>query len=151
MGQPDRGSDDYLELGDWNAVCWVCGNKRKASKLKKHWQGYWVCPEHWEARHPQDFVKGITEKPTPPWVQPQPGAVYVNTDWLLCEDSGSIVDNFEDKTNDFDSDWWGDKASNSGGNSYLYKEFILTLKRLIPYRHHTVSYRSNCKNAGCEE
>lgn len=90
MGQPNKGSDDYLELGDWNAVCWVCGNKRKASNLKKHWQGYWVCPEHWEARHPQDFVKGITEKPTPPWVQPQPGNVYVLVS--SPEDRTAIVD-----------------------------------------------------------
>jgi len=88
MGQPVKGSDDHLELGDWNAVCWVCGNKRKASKLKKHWQGYWVCPEHWEPRHPQDFVKAVPDVQTTPWVQPQPTGTYTLTDFLMTESSG---------------------------------------------------------------
>lgn len=70
MARPIRGRADYLELGDWNAVCFECGRKRKASTLKKHWQGYWVCPEHWEPRHPQDFVRGVKDTITPPFQQP---------------------------------------------------------------------------------
>jgi len=70
MSYPSKGRADFLELGDWNAVCFQCGRKRKASTMVKHWQGYWVCPEHWEARHPQDFVRGIKDIMTPPWVQP---------------------------------------------------------------------------------
>ncbi len=49
----------------------------KASMLRKHWQGFWVCPEHWEPRQPQDFARGIKEHPTPPWVQPWPADTYV--------------------------------------------------------------------------
>lgn len=66
------GRADYLALGDWNVQCYQCGRKRKASMLKKHWQGFWVCPEHWEPRHPQDFVRNTTDNMTPPWSQPQP-------------------------------------------------------------------------------
>lgn len=69
MTVPIRGRADYLELGDWNAVCFECGRKRKASSMKKHWQGYWVCPEHWEARQPQDFVRSVPDIIQPPWVQ----------------------------------------------------------------------------------
>jgi hypothetical protein len=64
------GRADYLSLGDWNAACFQCGRKRKASTMKKHWQGYYVCPEHWEPRHPQDFVRGVKEVPGVPWSQP---------------------------------------------------------------------------------
>jgi len=64
------GRADYLALGDWNAICYECGRKFKASMLKKHWQGYWVCPEHWEPRQPQDFVRAIPDIQTPPWTQP---------------------------------------------------------------------------------
>lgn len=64
------GRADYLSLGDWNASCFQCGRKRKASTMKKHWQGYYVCPEHWEPRHPQDFVRGVKENPSVPWSQP---------------------------------------------------------------------------------
>jgi len=64
------GRADRVTLGDWNAVCFECGRKRKASTMKKNWQGYWVCPEHWEPRHPQDFVRALPDNQTPPWVQP---------------------------------------------------------------------------------
>lgn len=63
---------DYLALGDWNAACWQCGRKRKASELRRHWQGYWVCAEHWEPRQEQDFVRATLDTQTPPWTQPPP-------------------------------------------------------------------------------
>ena len=57
--------------GDWLATCFQCGRKVLASSLKRHWQGYWVCPEHWEERHPQDYVRAQTDHQTVPWSQPQ--------------------------------------------------------------------------------
>jgi hypothetical protein len=83
MATPPRGPADYLELGDWNAACYQCGRKFKASQLKKHWQGFWVCPQHWEARHPQDFVRSIVDNMTPPWAQP-PSDTYA----LFCTPNG---------------------------------------------------------------
>jgi hypothetical protein len=56
--------------GDWNAVCFECGRRFPASTLKKHWKGYWVCPTHWEPRQIQDFVSGVPDIQSPPWVQP---------------------------------------------------------------------------------
>ena len=79
------GRADYLELGDWNAVCYECGRKRKASTLVRHWQGDYVCPEHWEARQPQDFVRAVADNQTPPWVQPMPA----NTFAARCSPNGS--------------------------------------------------------------
>lgn len=38
----------YLRLGDWNAICDVCGQKYKASQLMKRWDGLMVCKEDWE-------------------------------------------------------------------------------------------------------
>ena len=64
------GEADYLALGDWNAACSLCGAKRKASVLKKHWTGWWRCAEHWEPRQPQDFVRGVQDVQTVPWSQP---------------------------------------------------------------------------------
>lgn len=63
-------SADYLLLGDYNAVCYECGRKRKASTMVKHWKGYWVCPEHNEPRQPQDFVRASKDPQTVPWSQP---------------------------------------------------------------------------------
>ena len=70
------GRADYYAPGDWNVVCFECGRKRKASMMKKNWQGYWVCPEHWEPRQPQDFVRAVPDQQTPPWVQPMPADVF---------------------------------------------------------------------------
>ena len=78
------GRADHLVLGDWNAVCFECGRKRKASQLKKHWQGYYVCPEHWEPRQPQDFVRALPDRQTPPWTQPMPADAFV----AICTPGG---------------------------------------------------------------
>jgi len=71
-----RGDADFLALGDWNAVCFRCGSKFKASTMLKNWQGFWTCSRCWEPRQPQDFVRGIVDVQTPPWVQPPPQDVF---------------------------------------------------------------------------
>jgi hypothetical protein len=71
------GRADHLELGDWNAVCSLCGFKRKASTMVRNWQGFYRCPEHNEPRHPQDFVRGEQDIQTVPWSQP-PTETFVN-------------------------------------------------------------------------
>lgn len=63
--------DDTYVPGDWNAVCYVCGQDFKASQMRKHWKGYYVCPRDWESRHPQDFVTAPPATKEPPWIQPQ--------------------------------------------------------------------------------
>jgi hypothetical protein len=63
------GRVDYLKLGSWNACCDRCGRNRKGDELKKTWDGLWVCAEHWEPRHPQDFVRAVRENPTPPFIR----------------------------------------------------------------------------------
>lgn len=72
------GRADYYADGDWNAQCYECGKKFKASTLLHHWQGYWVCPRCFEVRHPQDFVRGVPDVQTPPWTQPQPADTFVH-------------------------------------------------------------------------
>lgn len=73
------GRADFLRLGDWNAVCYQCGFKRKGSYLVRNWQGYYVCPEHNEPRHPQDFVRGVPDNQMPPFVQAMPSSIYTYT------------------------------------------------------------------------
>ena len=81
------GRADFLNLGDHNAQCFRCGFKRKAGELRKQWQGYWVCPEHWEPRQPQDFVKGVKDDQSVPWSQPD-NWNFVGPSILLCTLSG---------------------------------------------------------------
>ena len=65
------GKADYLKLGDWNVICDRCGEKYKASKLKKTWDNLYVCSSCWEPRHPQDKIKGIPEDQSTPWTRPE--------------------------------------------------------------------------------
>ncbi len=69
----------HYERGTWNATCFQCGSYFKALDLVKHWQGYWVCRECWEPRHPQDFAKALSEDSTPPWIQPPPPDTFILT------------------------------------------------------------------------
>lgn len=78
------GSSDFYLPGDWNAACYECGRKFKASELKKHWKGYYVCAKHWEARQPQDFVRGVPETAVPEYVQEQ-----TDYDLQVCTINGS--------------------------------------------------------------
>ena len=70
-------TNDHFVLGDYNAVCFECGRKKKFSTLKRHWQGYYVCPDHWETRHPQDFARDSPTQSQPEWTQP-PGDVFID-------------------------------------------------------------------------
>ena len=71
--------------GDWKFVCDMCGRDGLASEAKQNWKGQWVHPEHWESRHPQDFVRGIPDKPAPPWTRPQQADVFV----MFCTPAGT--------------------------------------------------------------
>jgi hypothetical protein len=72
-----KGKFDYLRLGDWNAVCYMCGFKFKASMLVRYWQGFYVCDQCYEIRQPQDFVRGVPDTQAPPWTQPEPEDVFI--------------------------------------------------------------------------
>lgn len=66
-----RGPKDYYKSGDWNAVCDVCGAKKKASELKKRWDNAMVCSRDYEERQPQDLIKVPQEHPAVPWSRPR--------------------------------------------------------------------------------
>lgn len=66
-----------LVLGQWNALCDVCGFKHKSGELRKRWDGLMVCDKDWEQRHPQDLLRVKSEKIAPPWVRTDPPPVYV--------------------------------------------------------------------------
>jgi hypothetical protein len=72
------GDADFLALGSWNVECFRCGRKKKSYQMRKQWQGFWVCPEHWEPRQPQDFVKGVTDNMAPDWAQPKVAENFAN-------------------------------------------------------------------------
>lgn len=69
----------YYKSGDWNAICDVCGERYKASELKKRWDGLMVCKYDWEPRHPQEQIRHVPKDPRPlPWTRPRPEDIHIN-------------------------------------------------------------------------
>lgn len=70
-------NDLYYIPGSWNVICDSCGKKIKASEAKQRWDGLIVCPDDFEMRQPQDFVKARSDKITVPFTRPRPTDVFV--------------------------------------------------------------------------
>jgi hypothetical protein len=68
--------------GDWKAICDICGRVYLGSQLRKRWDGFMVCPDCFETRHPQDFVRGIVDTQIPPYVRPESQDIFVPE--LIC-------------------------------------------------------------------
>lgn len=81
--------------GDWNAVCDSCGGKFKASQMKRRWDGFMVCKDDFEMRHPQDFLKARSDKISVPWSRPQLPVVFSDvtgwTDFVSVKDGGTVI------------------------------------------------------------
>jgi len=87
--------------GDWNVVTDCCGRTRKFSECLQQWDGLIVCPEHYDPRHPLDFIKATHDDQRVPIARPQGTAVYLtNTDGTV-DDSNLITNG----TFDADSTW----------------------------------------------
>lgn len=74
------GKADYLKLGDWNAICQVCGFKHKASDMRKRWDGLYVCEKDYEERHPSDFFKSRPDVSSVAWTSTDSSADTNTTD-----------------------------------------------------------------------
>ena len=73
------GKSDKFVLGEWNAICDMCGFKFKSSKLQKNWEGFMVCSKCWEPQHPQDFVRSTLDRQRIPWGRPDRVIKYEET------------------------------------------------------------------------
>jgi len=67
---------NWFKSGEYNAICDVCGFKRKASQVVARWDGLMVCAPSikvgcWEMRHPQDFIRPIPDQRGLPWTRPE--------------------------------------------------------------------------------
>lgn len=73
---------NYLVIGEWNAICDVCGLKFKSSMLQRRWDGLMTCDKDWEMRHPQDFLRVNKEVISPPWVRPEGDDSFISVPYI---------------------------------------------------------------------
>lgn len=108
---------NYYKSGLWNVICDRCGKKIKADEAKTDWQGFVVCPEDYEQRHPQDFVKARQDKITIPFSRPRPLDAFILPN-LALQDMVVASD-----SDDFDS-----YMEVTSGNPYFLEDYILDTK-----------------------
>lgn len=87
---------DY-KSGDWLVVCDSCSKKIKASKSKERWDGFRVCSECWEPRHPMDFIRARVDKISVPFTRPQTTDVFNEVTgfidfWTVDDDFSRVWD-----------------------------------------------------------
>ena len=68
--------------GDWLILCDVCNKKIKASESKKRWDGFVVCAEDFEMRHPQDFIRVRSDKISVPFTRPRTTDVFTDVPYI---------------------------------------------------------------------
>lgn len=72
---------NYYVSGQYNYICDSCGQKLKSGVAKLRWDGFRVCGDCWESRHPQDFVKTRADNQSIPWSRPRSADVFVAMNW----------------------------------------------------------------------
>ena len=85
---------NYFESGEWNLICDVCSVKYKAGKAKHRWDGFIVCPNCYEQRHPQDFVRTKQDKISVPFSRPIPQEIFVVVPYNFYIDERYFVDDY---------------------------------------------------------
>jgi len=85
---------NYFISGEWNLICDVCSIKYKAGKAKHRWDGFIVCPNCYEQRHPQDFVKTRQDKISVPFSRPIPQEIFVVVPYIFYIDEQYFVENY---------------------------------------------------------
>lgn len=84
---------DYI-AGDWWAICDVCGQKHKAQSMKHRWDGFMVCVDDFEQRHPQDFLKAKIDKIVVPWTRPRTTDTFIIVDYPIYVDDRYVVSGY---------------------------------------------------------
>ena len=92
-----------FKLGDWEAICDVCGFKFKAEQLRQRWDGLMTCHKDWEPRHPMDFFRMPEERISVPWSRPEAADTFVqqggpitteqgqSDDYWITTESGNVI------------------------------------------------------------
>ena len=82
--------------GDWNIICDSCSVKIKASKSRKRWDGFIVCPECFESRHPMDFIRVKGDRGSVPFSRPVPTDTFVVVNYYLYSDTGYVDESYSE-------------------------------------------------------
>jgi hypothetical protein len=75
-----------LKPGDYFVWCQRTGFKVPASEIMREWNGLLVWNRVYEPRHPQDFVRGVTDDQSIPFGNPKPENVFLGDNEITADD-----------------------------------------------------------------
>lgn len=78
--------------GDWWVSCDICSKQTRASEIKKRWDGFLVCPDDFEHRHPQDLIRVRQDRISVPFSRPDPEEIYVAVSYITIYVDDGYVD-----------------------------------------------------------
>ena len=71
----------------WKVICQRCGFERYNHECAMEWTGLFVCKDTcWDARHPQDYVRGVPDDQTVPIARPEAADVFLTDNQVQPED-----------------------------------------------------------------
>jgi len=82
---------NHFISGEFNVTCDVCSKKIKAHEARQRWDGFIVCPDDYEPRHEQDFIRSKQDKITVPFSRPIPPYTFTSVVYITY-----IVDGYWD-------------------------------------------------------
>lgn len=74
------GTEKHFRMGSFYRVDDRTGFPQRAENTRREWQGLIVGKRVWEARQPQDFVRGVNDIQTVPNARPRPTDVFIKTE-----------------------------------------------------------------------
>lgn len=75
-------SNNFFRPGSYLFICDVCGNKYHKEEMRKRWDNMIVCPDDYEMRHPQDFLRAREDRQSVPISRPRPVDVFRHVEGL---------------------------------------------------------------------
>jgi hypothetical protein len=86
--------DLHYVPGDYYMICDRTGFKVRSNKMRQEWTGRMIRDKSWEARQPQDFVRGVPDPQAVPIPRPRQANVFLGpleTTVLTSAAAGSSV------------------------------------------------------------
>jgi hypothetical protein len=79
------------KLGSFYRICDRTGFKVRAEDTREEWNGAIVSKHVYEARHPQDMVRGRKDKQTVPNPRPRQADTWVTMPTVLYAEDGNLL------------------------------------------------------------
>jgi len=76
----------HYEHGNPNSICDRSGFKVKKSTTRKEWNGLTVRDKDWEARHPQDYVRGREDRQSVHEPRPESANTFLTVNEAASQD-----------------------------------------------------------------